>query len=214
MKTKLIGLAGATGTGKSTIAKMIKLINGAAEPTVVCSFADAPRSVLLSTFKQLTPNHFSDRVLKERKIPELNASPRELLIEFGSEFARAHDENVWVKHAEIRFRDLATQTIAPNRKNSYVVFDDVRFPNEVDFIRRYGGTIIHLERNYRKKSVIKKFCTAINPFAVAPHPSTIGVRELFNEQHDWVINTSESADMTFTRIKDFAVRRFEKEYEL
>jgi ABC-type oligopeptide transport system ATPase subunit len=210
MTTFLIGIAGKTGYGKSTVAKLIKDINGKSEPTIVCSFADVPRTILTKTFPQLSVNDFKDRILKEKHIAALNATPRELLIEFASDFARKRNPDVWVDHAEYLFGQLSKANNAYRQKYNFVIFDDVRFENEVAFIRKYGGSIIHLERPEPKKTIWQRLWEYYTP----PHESTIGVRHLFNPKSDWVLNTSAPMGKTIQSVKDMAVHRYDRGFEL
>ena len=62
---------------------------------------------------------------------------RELKQKHGTEVRRAQDEEYWVK----KWIETYTKTF-----NENVCVDDVRFLNEVDAIKRFGGIIVRIER--------------------------------------------------------------------
>jgi len=209
MTTHIIGIAGKEGYGKSTIANLIKDLNGANESTFVCSFADPIRSNLLRIFPQLTPNHFKDRKLKEKEIMN-GTTPRRLMREFAEDFVKKHDPDVFVKHAEHSYRELCTKSNPYRKKFSFVVFDDVRFENEVNFIRRYNGTIIHLDRKQPEPTGLQRL---VKYFHIE-HTSNIGVAHLYDDKTDWIINTDEPIAITRQRIMQLQTHRFDKRFEL
>lgn len=137
MKPILIGLTGRARTGKTTAAEHLTgtyLLEHYA-------FADPLRDGLMAIFN-LDPTDFEgDR--KEQPLAWLDHSPRQLMQSMGTEWARntVHPD-VWVKLAE---QNLNYMTKSLGAVTGFVV-SDVRFDNEADFIRRSGGTIIHIWR--------------------------------------------------------------------
>lgn len=137
MKPILIGLTGRARTGKTTAAEHLTgtyLLEHYA-------FADPLRDGLMAIFN-LDPTDFEgDR--KEQPLAWLDHSPRQLMQSMGTEWARnAVHPDVWVKLAEQNLDYMAKSLGAVI---GFVV-SDVRFDNEADFIRRSGGTIIHIWR--------------------------------------------------------------------
>ena len=131
--TKLIGLySHAPGSGKSTVAKMCG--------GFTLSFADPLRGFVSEILERLGHDgHFLAQNDKERKIPGLGVTPRQMMQTLGTEWGRAcvHPD-LWVMTAEAE---------AVNRlKRRDVVFDDVRFPNEAEMIRRLGGELWLVDR--------------------------------------------------------------------
>lgn len=159
MKPLLIGLTGRARSGKSTAAEHLigsYLLEHYA-------FADPLRDGLMSIFN-LDPTDFEgDR--KEQPLAWLGRSPRELMQSMGTEWARntVHPD-VWVKLAEQNL-DYMTNALSPVIG---FVISDVRFENEADFIRKRGGTVIHISRRDAQ--------------AVNPHISEAGVELNFNDQ--------------------------------
>ncbi|SED11665.1 hypothetical protein SAMN05216178_6299 [Pseudomonas saponiphila] len=137
MKPILIGLAGPARSGKSTAAEHL-VRNHLLEHY---AFADPIRAGLMEMFN-LDPDDFEGE-RKEQPLPWLERSPRELMQSMGTEWARqmVHPD-IWVKIAEQNLNYLQ------NSLSSVIGFvvSDVRVENEAEFIRRRGGTIIHIHR--------------------------------------------------------------------
>lgn len=70
---------------------------------------------------------------KEKKFKDYDWTVRDFLIHLGA-FARFHDPEYWVKNSGI--------ANAVGR----IVIDDVRFPNEVEYLKGLGAKIIRLKR--------------------------------------------------------------------
>ncbi|MCL9653549.1 deoxynucleotide monophosphate kinase [Pseudomonas protegens] len=152
MKPLLIGLAGPARSGKSTAADHLAR-NHLLEHY---AFADPIRAGLMEIFN-LDPDDFEGE-RKEQPLTWLGRSPRELMQSMGTEWARqmVHPD-VWVKIAEQNLNYLQ------NSLSSVVGFvvSDVRVENEAEFIRRRGGTIIHIHRPSAP--------------AVNPHATEVGI---------------------------------------
>jgi hypothetical protein len=126
-KNLIIGLSGKRGVGKSTAADF--LIDTHNFKRV--SFADKLKETA-RTFFPFTSVDFSPSG-KEKKYKNYDWTPREFLIHLG-QFARFHDEDYWVKAS-----GLAAAT-------GKIVIDDVRFPNEVEYLKSVGAKIIRINR--------------------------------------------------------------------
>ena len=68
----------------------------------------------------------------KRTVPDI----RRLLQNFGTESIRALDPGFWIRIALKKAEEVGGP----------VVFTDVRFPNEAEAIRRYGGILVRVER--------------------------------------------------------------------
>jgi len=74
----------------------------------------------------------------ERLFPDDIYSPRQLMQRLGTDLFRQRvHPDIWVACAEQRLRR--------HRPGSPVVFTDLRFPNELALIRRWGGFVVYLE---------------------------------------------------------------------
>lgn len=132
----IVGITGKKYSGKSSAAD--KLCD---HGFWKLSFAEPIKSMLSTLLRYTGMTPFDIRMLetdKEAYIKKLDSSYRELLQTLGTEWGRnSVDPDIWVKCAENAVNELPGVS---------VVFDDVRFENEADMIRKKGGLIIHLLR--------------------------------------------------------------------
>lgn len=126
---KLIGLTGPKGVGKSTYANSLTGYWGE-----VFSFAEPLRQML----EVVVPRHYLTEA-KEVQIPWLGSgvTGRKMLQRLGTEFGRELDSDIWVRIAE---HEIASCDSTP------IIFDDLRFENEAEMIKRRGGEVWLLRR--------------------------------------------------------------------
>lgn len=138
----LLGLAGRAGAGKDTVAGLLHDCiwgeNGGAG--IVCtSFAGPLKAGVESMFG--IPAAGLTREEKEAPVPWLGKSPRYIYQTLGTEWARSLlGEDVWVRCMERRI-------LTRGGPREHWIITDVRFPNEVAFIRRQGGAVWWVERD-------------------------------------------------------------------
>lgn len=156
---RLIGLCGRAEAGKDTCADVLQ----AAYDFQRIAFADALREEISHSFG-VDLRELLRRDTKEIRNPALAIgrsddgrfiaimastgvcissprSPREITRWWGTEYRRKLDgEHYWVQRARDRLDS------AFRRGARRVVFTDVRFPNEAEFIRSYGGQVWRLRR--------------------------------------------------------------------
>lgn len=157
MPKQFIGLTGLRGSGKTTAARMVvDTLNsnwyGKGMLAEVRSFATAVREELYQTFKQVEitgsavwPDGFQPRGVR---VPKFNTEyglklwekptpswARKLLQQYGK-WRREQDPDYWVKAADL-----------DDSGHGWVIFDDVRFPNEAKAIREKNGLIFRLVRD-------------------------------------------------------------------
>ncbi len=125
-----IGLTGAAGSGKSTVAKMLFQDYGYTR----IAFSDPLKSMLMElglSHEQL----YGDA--KEAVDKRFGCTARHMMQTLGTEWGR-----------ELINGDIWTTAwlVAVNRVPHAVVADDVRFPNEADAVRRTRGIIIRVDR--------------------------------------------------------------------
>lgn len=143
---KLVGLTGYAGSGKDTFAKSLRLRGGYER----VGFADAVKEMALVLDPWvLTPNKNGDhdlqplsvvvRVLgwdEAKKIPDV----RQYLQKLGTEAVRdIINKDAWVMAAQAKIWPLITE-------GTNVVVTDVRFQNEADLIRSWGGRVFRVTR--------------------------------------------------------------------
>jgi hypothetical protein len=125
----IIGISGYIGSGKDTAAS--ELITK--YKFVHCSFAKPLKETVSKLFSLDMDllNGYVDRHLREQRTPDLfNYSPRELLQIVGTVLRDSINPDIWLNMA-----------IKEARLWDNVVFTDVRFPNEADFIKNNGKLI-------------------------------------------------------------------------
>jgi len=140
--TYLIALTGRAGSGKSTVAAAIVKHPNAAR-AAVASFAKPLKRMLVELFYYTTKDHAlaSEMVFgaetKDKPLPELGGvTPRYLMQTLGTEWGRnALDPDFWVYIA-------ASRLDRTMRNGLGTVFDDCRFENEANLVRRMGGVVI------------------------------------------------------------------------
>lgn len=133
----VVGLAGPARSGKSTVAMHLIDTHGFAE----YAFAEPIKEGLRVMFDLDDDQLYGER--KEVVIPWLGVSPRELAQTLGTEWGRRHvQDDVWLRLAQRWLQRVP-------RFLTGVVFSDVRFENEAEFVRRNGGVIVHLVREDR-----------------------------------------------------------------
>lgn len=138
----IIGITGHKQNGKDTIAKY--LINK--HEFIQFSFAEPLKEISKILFGFTDEQVNGDK--KEIIDDFWHLTPRSVLQFMGTEMFRnqisslipdiGHD--FWIKILEKKILSLS-----PNYRN--IVISDVRFPNEVEFIKKYNGIMINVFRN-------------------------------------------------------------------
>ena len=153
---KYIGLVGRAGSGKDTAADVIQSMRPMGVSRV--SFAQPLKEICSLSFL-LDEDAFTDRVKKETVDPRWGFSPREMCQRMGSDFFRKIDTDFWIKRM-----DLTLQNI--QNTSSVVLFTDVRFMNEAQYITDVlGGILIYIDADDRIGEC-------------GTHPSELGVYEI------------------------------------
>lgn len=136
----IIGLAGHADADKDVAARHLVARYG----FVQVAFEDPIRDMVALLLEQIgVPDAFlRHRLFKERPLPELGFSPRALMQVLGTEVGRALSADLWVRHLELRLG------LQPNGGpvHDRIVISDVRFPNEVAWLRAKGGKVVRLTR--------------------------------------------------------------------
>jgi hypothetical protein len=130
---RIVGLAGAAGAGKDTVADMIP---GALK----LAFAD-PLYRGLSAMLGIPESALRDRAKKEQPVGFLGVSPRRLLQTIGTEWGRRTVcEDVWLRVALRQWQSASAVG------GSLIVVPDVRFENEAQLVRDQGGEVWMIHR--------------------------------------------------------------------
>ncbi len=134
---KLLGLSGRMGSGKSTLAAYIERVR----PDAVrrTSFAQPIKAI----GSILGGVHSKGDVNKQAMVPTLadaGITWRRLYQMIGTDFGRVMlSPDIWVRLAKMELDKLQGNP-------ELVIFDDVRFENELQFIRSRGGKVYRIIR--------------------------------------------------------------------
>lgn len=131
----MIGIAGKKGSGKTYMSNFIKDKYKDALTVHIRSLAaplkEAVKIIFSLTDEQLYGNE------KERKDIFWEMSPRFIMQRMGTDLLRDQlDKDVWIKSFEKWYQNV---------DYDIVIIDDVRFENEINMIRRYGGFVIGID---------------------------------------------------------------------
>jgi hypothetical protein len=100
-------------------------------------FADYLKKICVDLF-DLTPKQVYGNDEDKNTITGYNMTAREFLQYFGTEVMRKIKDTVWLDY---------TMKIIEEEQSSIAIIPDVRFPNEVEAIKKAGGFVIRLTRN-------------------------------------------------------------------
>lgn len=142
----LIGLIGLAGSGKDTVARILR--DQWAHQHAACvqlAFADPVRELavaFLRGFGVRDPYRLViDPELKNVVIDAVGLSPRRIMQTLGTDWAHAHaGRDVWIRSMEIRLHDAARAGM------KHVVISDVRFELEAEWLRGQGGVLWRVDR--------------------------------------------------------------------
>ena len=134
MQKGLIGITGRAGAGKDTAASIIKqfLYSDYSLYTLA-----GPLKAGCSLLFGWTMDQLEDREFKEAIDPKWGFSPRRAMQLLGTEYGRTLREDLWVHMAQVQLDSPLTTGL---------IVTDVRFENEAEFIRKNGGTVVHISR--------------------------------------------------------------------
>lgn len=130
----LIGLGYKARSGKDTVADFLEKRCGFSQ----VAFADALKEACAKVFglnnKQLYGN--------EKEVPDdyWGVTPREILQKVGTEcFRHGYADDIWIRALKKRINNRI-------HRGRDVVVTDVRFPNEAEAIKSWGGIVVRVDR--------------------------------------------------------------------
>lgn len=167
----IIGIAAKAYSGKGEATRFLTNCRGFKEIEFARPIKDALEVMFdidLTTLEQIHG--------KEPVLPAVGKSLRELYQTLGTDWGRDKiDTDIWVNQAARRYGRLAGYD---------VVFSDVRFENEAQFVRGQGGTIIHLRRSAAKGTRL--------------HKSESGVK--YQQGCDWILENNGTLPELYTQL--------------
>ena len=146
-KMVLIGLVGKKGSGKDTLKDYITKNNN---NIISYAFADPLKEICRILFQLSHEQLYGHQSIKEKKIDELNVSPRILFQRIGTNLFRNELLNVLPEMKNVLKNDsiwiFAFKRWYKKNKNKNVIVSDVRFENEAKSIQDMGGILIYIDR--------------------------------------------------------------------
>jgi hypothetical protein len=141
----IVGLIGLINSGKGTVASELAQKHNFRQDSFAASLKDAcamlfdwPRHLLEGDTKESREWREIVDPWWSKKLGIINFSPRYALQIMGTDVLRNHfNQDIWFLTVENRIRKNPTQN---------VVISDVRFPNEIDFIKKEKGILVKINR--------------------------------------------------------------------
>jgi len=138
----IIGLVGYIGSGKGTVGDILVRDHQYTKFAFADALKDAVSQIFLWPRGLLEGDSNASRTFREKIDPwwshkfGYEVTPRLILQRMGTEACRhGIADNIWIAALEKRIQGYEN-----------VVISDVRFPNEIDFVRSAGGVIIRVKR--------------------------------------------------------------------
>lgn len=141
----IIGILGYIGAGKGTVSELLLANHKFGIDSFAHSLKDTcsnifdwPRSLMEGDSKESREWRNKPDPWWSEKLQIENFTPRLAMQLLGTDTIRNHfNADIWLLTVENRFR---------KRPFKDVVISDVRFPNEIDLVRRLGGKLIQVKR--------------------------------------------------------------------
>lgn len=216
MTKRIVGFCGLKGSGKNTVSNIILNELNNSDVCYEVAFADSVKEVCSSIFgwefNKLLGDTEESR--KWREIPDefwskklgYEFTPRKALQTIGTDLFRDHfNENIWVDSLEARINELYGPENINKNVNVFFNITDVRFKNEIDFIRENNGIIIEIKREVPSwYDVAKRYnnnnAENIPEELLGVHPSEYSYIGVANP--DFVIDNSGSLKETKEKVKE------------
>lgn len=153
----LIGLIGLKGSGKDTLVKELEKQNPNVR-IVNLKFARGIKS-LLDDYFDIHVSVYEHPELKDKQIKRLGKSPRQLMIELGTYFRKLNPD-CWVTYIDKHLSELRDNNFEDNESKKVIyIFTDVRFENEIAYLKSKEVTLINVERKdiyVKEKKLVKQ----------------------------------------------------------
>ena len=114
-------------------------------------------------------------------------TPRYALQRLGTEWGRDCWPDTWAAAAVRGAEHLLSLLSGPK----VVAIPDVRFPNEVEHIKKAGGKVIRIKREFEKVPL------------VSTHPSETSLLDWKDEEFDFVIENNGTIDSLYKKVDSF-----------
>lgn len=171
---QLIGVSGKKRSGKD---EFFKIFNDFSGNIYDCTKFAGKLKTICSIITGQPEFKFYDGTYCDEYLPDWNMTVREIQQLIGTElFRNTLDKDVWVKSLFVDFK--------PNDK---WIITDVRFPNEIEAIKKHGGIIIRIENPNINNSNTHSSETSLDNY----------------NDWDYIIRNDGTLDEYKTKIKNF-----------
>jgi hypothetical protein len=137
----IIGITGRRGSGKDSAANIFLKEFLTTHHVIKMGFADSVKDDICEIFG----------ITREKlEVIKNNTIVRHLLQWYGTDFTRKKDPNYWVKEIEYRISKLEKLEVP-----YFIIIPDVRFQNELDWIKSNGGTTFNIARGQSNQQELK-----------------------------------------------------------
>lgn len=131
----IIGLTGVARSGKDTFCLLAaKRLNKSKQAVMRCAFADNVKADLHQLLIKKVGISAYTNIDKEKELI------RPLLVAYGTDLMRKMDESYWIKRLEMSVK-------AAGQIEATAFITDVRYMNEVEWIKEQGGVIVHISKS-------------------------------------------------------------------
>jgi hypothetical protein len=128
---KIIALCGPVGSGKDSCCENISA-------EFKLAFAKPLKDSIKILF-DFSHDQLYDPISKETVDERFMVTPREVMQKVGDSL-RSIDKNFFINRLSIEIEKMSL------KKSPYVIITDVRYPNEAEFIKSIGGSIVRIKR--------------------------------------------------------------------
>lgn len=181
----IIGLSGAAGSGKNAVAAILRRQHDFG----VLAFAD-PIYDAVAAITGIHRRELEDRAIKERVIPWLGKSPRELLQTLGTEWGRQTvREDIWIQRA-----------MQAAKSYERVAICDCRFANEAQAVLAAGGAVWEVRR--RDAGLAGSTGRHSSEAGVPP-----GLISLTIDNNGTLADLEQAVDVAFALLQDSTMKR-------
>lgn len=145
----IVGLGHKKRVGKDTFARFLtQELECLGYEVFRFAFADAMKEAAAKMFGErgLKSAHFYDAYPEYREwgLYQINKTPRQIWIEFGNAL-RGIDPEIWIRKLERLMIAASISSVSGKRPVAFII-TDVRFLNEAEAVRRWGGKLIEVRR--------------------------------------------------------------------
>jgi hypothetical protein len=173
----IIGFSGKIGSGKDYIAKEVvgNYLRTQGIQYMHLAFGDALKVTLLTAN---IPDAIDNNGVTFETLYVKKTEKTRVLLQTEATNARKLDENIWIKHLD------TWVSVHGMRGVRVVLISDVRFPNEIEYIKQKGGIIFRILAPER---TIKKMQEEMNHNEVGEHMSETALNSSELNDYDGVI---------------------------